>query len=238
MTDAPRLLDGAQAARWLSAARYRRYLDVAGGDHTLAMETYLWNSRVAAAGVVDVGHLEVALRNAFDRELAQRFPDWAIDPQAPLFRLEQGVQRARAQQRRRNVTSLARITDAKRGLSSTPTHAEVVAALTFGFWSNLTVGERTSTLWNPMLHRAFPKGTGRAQVHELVARVVKFRNRLAHNEPVFSTRTGLGDRLAEVQELFELIDPEVYAYVAAHSTFDAAIRLCPIPGLTTASGLT
>lgn len=88
-----------------------------------------------------------------------------------------------------------------------------------------------------MLHRAFPKGTGRARVHDLMARVVKFRNRLAHNEPVFSTRTGLADRLAEVRELFELIDPEAHAYVAEHSTLGAAISSCPIPGLTSASGL-
>lgn len=201
------------------------------------METHLWNSRVVAAGIVDVGHLEVAVRNAFDRELTRRFPDWAINPQSPLFGLEQGVQRARAQQRRRNQASLARITDAKRGLSSAPTHAEVVAALTFGFWSNLTVGERTPTLWNPILHRAFPKGTRRARVHDLVTRVVKFRNRLAHNEPVFSTHTGLEDRLVEVQELFKLIDPDAYAYVAWHSTLDAAITSCPIPELTTATGL-
>lgn len=57
----------------------------------------------------------------------------AIDPASPLFLLELGVQRARAQQRRRNQASLARIADAKRGLSSEPTHAEVVAVLTFGF---------------------------------------------------------------------------------------------------------
>ncbi|MDO5699603.1 MAG: hypothetical protein Q4G51_16695 [Dermatophilus congolensis] len=237
MTDAPPSLDAAQAVRWLSAPRYRRYLNVAADDHTAAMETYLWNSQVAAAGIVDVGHLEVAVRNAYDRELTRRFPDWAIDPQSPLFGLEQGVQRARAQQRRRNQASLARIADAKRGLSSAPTHAEVVAALTFGFWSNLTVGERTPTLWNPMLHRAFPKGTGRARVHDLVARVVKFRNRLAHNEPVFSTRTGLAERLTEVRELFELIDPDAYAYVAEHSMLGSAIDCCPIPGLTSATGL-
>ena len=232
----PVALDAAQAVRWLSAPRYGRYLRVAGGDHALAMETYLWNSRVAAAGIVDVGHLEIAIRNAYDRELSRRYPEWAVDPQSALFQLEQGVQRARAQQHRRNQVSLARLGDAKRGLSSKPTHAEVVAALTFGFWSNLTVGERAPTIWNPMLYRVFPKGTGRARVHELVARVVKFRNRLARNEPVFSTRTGLEDRLAEVRELFELIDPDAYAYVAGHSTLGDALTSCPIPGLTSANG--
>lgn len=123
-----------------------------------------------------------------------------------------------------------------------------MAALTFGFWSNLTVGERTPTLWNPMPHRAFPKSIRRARVHDLVARAVKFRNPprtpsrevppwLAHNEPVFSTRTDLEDRLIEVQELFELVDPDAYAYVAGHSTLNAEISSCPIPGLTTVTGL-
>ena len=88
---------------------------VAGGGHALAMETYLWNSRVAAAGIVDVGHLEIAIRNAYDRELSRRYPEWAVDPQSALFQLEQGVQRARAQQHRRNQASLSRLSDAKRG---------------------------------------------------------------------------------------------------------------------------
>ena len=197
----------------------------------------MWNSRVAAAGIVDVGHLEVAIRNAYDRELSRRYPEWAIDPHSVLFQLEQGVQRTRAQQHRRNQASLARLTDAKRGLSSKPTHAEVVAALTFGFWSNLTVSERTPTIWNLTLHRAFPKGTRRSRVHELVARIVKFRNRLAHNEPVFSTRTGLEDRLAEVRELFKLVDPAAYAYVSGHSMLSAALSSCPLPGLTIATSL-
>src|SRR5699024_10460432 len=119
MPDSSRTSIGvSKAMRWLSEPRYRRYLDIADGDHELAMETYLWNSRVAAAGIVDVGHLEIALRNAYDRELSRRFSDWTIDPQSQLFHREQGVQRARVQQRRQNQASLARIAGAKRGLSS------------------------------------------------------------------------------------------------------------------------
>lgn len=237
MPDSSPALDEIQAQQWLSAPRYQRYRSVAGGDHALAMDTYLWNSRVAAAGVVDLGHLEVAVRNAYDRVLVRHYPDWSVAPEPSLFSLAQGVQRAREEQHRRNRVSLSKIAEAKHGLSATPTHAEVVAALTFGFWANLTVAERTPTIWNPTLHRVFPKGTTRPRVHGLVARIVKFRNRLAHNEPVFSTRTGFEDRLAEVQELFELIDPVAYAYVAANSQLGAAIRTCPIPGLMSATGL-
>lgn len=55
----PGSLDAAAAERWLSGPRYRRYLSVAAGDHDLAMAVYVWNSRVAAAGAIDLGHLEV-----------------------------------------------------------------------------------------------------------------------------------------------------------------------------------
>jgi hypothetical protein len=48
-------------------------------------------------------------------------------------------------------------------------------------------------------------------MHELVARVNNFRNRLAHNEPVFSTRTGLHDRLADAEALLKLISPATSA---------------------------
>ena len=68
----PSSLDAAAAEHWLSGPRYRRYLKVASGDHDQALQLYVWNSRVAAAGAADVGHLEVALRNAYDRQLARR----------------------------------------------------------------------------------------------------------------------------------------------------------------------
>ncbi|WP_036923132.1 hypothetical protein [Propionicicella superfundia] len=224
-------LDEAAARRWLSDPRYERYLTTAGGDHDLALNLYRWNSRVAAAGLVCVGHLEVALRNAYDRELTVTFPDWTIDPTSPLFRQEQGIAKARARQRARNRTSLDRIADARRGLGANPTHGEVVAALAFGFWANLTLPERAPLIWNPLLHRAFPRGTRRAGVHDLVARVVKFRNRLAHNEPVFSTRTGLTDRIGDVRDLLRLIVPEAAPFIVADSDLDAVLGACPVPAL-------
>jgi hypothetical protein len=42
-----------------------------------------------------------------------------------------------------------------------------------------------------MLSRAYPASVSRGDVHRLVVNVNRFRNRLAHNEPVFSTKTGL-----------------------------------------------
>lgn len=108
---------------------------------------------------------------------------------------------------------------------------KVVAATTFGFWTKLTDKDRAPLFWNPMLHRAFVGHPSRPQVHELATRINKFRNRLAHNEPVFSSRTGLHDRLQDVDSLFELVSPTVAAAVRSASAVPAIIIACPVPGL-------
>lgn len=220
-------LDPETTKRWLSVPRYQRYLTAAGEDHNEAIDLYVWNSQVVAAGVIEVGHLEVALRNAYDRRLCRKFPEWTLDPQSELFNRVQGVAGARSKQQTLNSRSQKLIQRARYGLGAKPTHGEVVAALTFGFWNSLTARERAPIFW-PQLRPIFPDGTTRARVHELTSNVVRFRNRLAHNEPVFSTFSGLTNRLDEVRQLFELVDPTVASFAKKHSKLDENIRRCPV----------
>jgi hypothetical protein len=51
--------------RWLSAARLAKYSTAAGGDIGRALALYEWNSRISAALMRDLGHIEVGLRNAY-----------------------------------------------------------------------------------------------------------------------------------------------------------------------------
>lgn len=227
----PSHLSGAQLETWLSRPRLARYVQHCGTDQILLLDLYTWNSRLAAAAFTDTCHLEIALRNAYDRELTARYPRWAVDPTNQLFTRTQGVAPARTKQSELNRGSLRALTDARRGLGANPAHGQVVAATSFGFWAKLTERDRTPLFWNPMLHRAFVAGTSRADVHDRVSRINKFRNRLAHNEPVFSSRTGLHDRLRDVQELFAMIDPTIGNYVRTTSTVDSTIAACPISGL-------
>jgi hypothetical protein len=57
------------------------------------------------------------------------------------------------------------------------------------------------------------------------------RHRLAHNEPVFSSRTGLHDRLGDVEALFNHVSPTTATVVLAISTVPAIIASCPVTGL-------
>lgn len=48
MTELPEI-DRASIESWLSAPRYKRYLEVADGDDSAALDLYLWNIGLAQA---------------------------------------------------------------------------------------------------------------------------------------------------------------------------------------------
>ncbi|MGH3098180.1 MAG: hypothetical protein ACRDMV_19535 [Streptosporangiales bacterium] len=225
------LLTPENVRAWLGSPRLERYLSAVGGDDALALRLYDWNAKVAAAALVDVGHLEVALRNSYDRQLSRRYPGWAVDESEDLFSRVQGDPRTQRAQRTLDERSRREVTSAARGLGGNPSHGQVVAALSFGFWGQLTRAERTATFWTPMIQYSFPRGKRRGAVHALVQNTIRFRNRLAHNEPVFSTRTGLRQRLQEVRTLFELVHPQASAWTEEHSDVPALVAKCPVTGL-------
>jgi len=70
--DQPAPLTSAQVQAWLGSPRFARYTGVVGGDEPVALRLYQWNAQMAAAALVDVGHFEVALRNAYDGQLSAR----------------------------------------------------------------------------------------------------------------------------------------------------------------------
>lgn len=212
-------------------------MNVADHDVRRAFALYDWNSQVAGAALVDVGHFEVALRNVYDGQLSQHYPQWAVDSSSTLFTRLVGAPPTHPGQQRLNQGSLDRIAAARAGLGSSPGHGQVVAALDFGFWTTLTRRERTATFWTPMLAHTFPAHLSRGQVHQLVDNVRKFRNRLAHNEPMFSRRTGLGDRLRELDTLFSWIRPAAASWVGQRSTIPSLLTRCPVPGLVSSAAL-
>ncbi|MEA9984628.1 hypothetical protein [Subtercola sp. RTI3] len=79
---------------------------------------------------------------------------------------------------------------------------QVVANLTFGFWSALTKSEREATLWTPAL---------------------------AHWKPVFSQTTGLVRQLQHVDHVLFCLDPDIAAWVGERSEVLATLEDLPEP---------
>jgi len=172
----------------IAAPRLAPYLTACAGDTAQAARLYTWNITVSAAFWGPMHALEVVLRNALNAQLAQHFGrnDWWTSPRATLNRPMSG-------QRDQAITDAAKAAQRR---ASHPVADDVVAALSFGFWTGLLgSGSQRSgphlqyetRYWQPALTRAFPNYTGRrAALHTRLDYLRVFRNRLAHHEPVFS----------------------------------------------------
>ena len=205
----------------LSHERLSTYLGAAGGDRERAIRLHAWNTAVSAAFYGPLQGLEVALRNAMHRRLAQRYgPAWYDRPGAGLDR---GAMRR---------TAGAKSELARDGYGDEP--ARIVATLSFGFWvSLLGPGGRTEaghkanyemTLWRPALRRAFAHRATltRRQAHHPLNALRILRNRIAHHEPIFARElTADHERILEVAGW---ISPAVRTWLEHHSRAPAVIE--------------
>lgn len=221
---------------WLSAPRFDRYVRRAGGDEALALKLYEWNAVVSAAVLRDLGHFEVALRNAYHRAMTTHtrwgdqwvFHGHEVFPE--LLRKGRDV----------NEKSVALLQDAIRDLEERRTQrqrqgknpgpvtpGQVVAELGFGFWFYFSRGTN-EILWRiEGVHKEF--AVERKVIHGKVEVLHALRNRVAHHEPVYDSRVW-----ARQQVLFEvtdLIDPTITNFIGTYSMLKQLEAKAPIPGL-------
>jgi len=102
-----------------------------------------------------------------------------------------------------------------------PQADDVVAALSYGFWSSL-VGpggncQYETQFWQPALVKAFPHSASsrRATMSRSLESIRLFRNRIAHHEPIF--RRHLAADHATLLRLADAIDHGLADYMSDHS---------------------
>jgi len=191
----------------LSPDRLSPFRSAVDGDVARAIDLYCWNAAVGSAFFGPIGVLEVLLRNALYRELCAVFSTpWHDDPS--FLAID------------RNFPG--KVDDAKREIrrrGGSITEPRIVAELSFGFWVNLLRpgpnGAYVRNLWGPALSRAFPRRVRRSQVSGALDPLLKFRNRVAHHEPIFSQN--LSERYEAVLQVVGLLAPSLVAWVEHHS---------------------
>ncbi|WP_454050709.1 hypothetical protein [Cellulomonas sp. Marseille-Q8402] len=220
--------------RSISATRMATYLRVARGDAAWARALYLWDRELAAAFLADVALLEVALRNAMNGRLVERWgPEW-------YSRTDVGLDDRASRQ----------LAQAYGQVVGPKLPGRIVAQCTFGFWVGLLdKGDHHGAeprrvrcdydqlLWRGVLDRAFPGGRavaradgarwGRAFAHQVAARVNVLRNRMAHHEPLIDgypltgrrrddgvvVRSTARDGFADLVRLAAMLDRDLHALV-------------------------
>ncbi|CAI9403970.1 hypothetical protein ANOBCDAF_04527 [Pleomorphomonas sp. T1.2MG-36] len=197
----------------ISEPRFATYLAKASGNEAFAFALYLYNARLAKAFLFPLSVAEVTLRNAVDGVLLQLFGDaWHQDAkfrntvltQESLDALDKAVKRAQSTAR-----------------------GKVIAELTFDFWSNLFRNDYAD-LWRTKANIAFPglaHGEGRREIQLLVKEINRFRNRVAHHEPILDMN--VPDLHSKIIKLVELRCQVTADWMRHHSTVSVAMRTRP-----------
>lgn len=207
----------------LSPERMATYVRKAGGNREKAVRLYTWNTAVSAAFYGPLQGLEIALRNAMHRELAQKYgEDWYDNPAAGLD--------ARTLSR----LSAARSDLQRDGYADDPPH--MVAVLSFGFWvallgpgGRLPAGSKANydmTIWRAGVFRAFPNARlSRKAAHGPLDYLRTFRNRIAHHEPILDRH--LAADYASLVQVAGWISQDTRVWIEHHSRVPEVLALSP-----------
>ncbi len=179
---------------WRSVSRFAPYLAATRADRDAALALYEWNTTISAVAMHDLAHLEVGLRNAYDRALNAATPGgqhWSQDPQlhfgSLLQRAKNGTETdANAIPRKQIIAAKESATQAARRKQRHTSGENVVAELSFGFWRYLSTKIHDQRLWVPVLCHGFQPSTTRRAVDGPVGRLHQLRNRVAHHEPLWT----------------------------------------------------
>jgi len=213
--------------RTISFPRLARYVAATGGDLARAIELYEMNLALSEALFGVLHGLEVAVRNSLHHALSSDVghPDWLHDghplpfPAVPSLSLTGPMNKMLA--------------GARMNAGTGAPVGKVIAELTLGFWVNL-VSNHFDELWRRSLYRAFPGATVRRQIiHWRLDTIRRLRNRIAHHEPILTSRdqvvTGFARQpfmaLPEMLQCLEWISPPTATWLRATSRYDQAVKL-------------
>jgi len=168
--------------KYLSQARYNRYLTASGNNTNKAKKLYLANVRLAQAFHPIISQFEVILRNCIDHQLSNYFDDsdW-IMTQKTGFMSDPSLGR-RPYLKEQVLESERRMGRLRVRVSS----GKIIADQTFGFWIAFFSRPHYRLLSGRPIQIFPDKPTtvNRAQIHHKLKMIRDFRNRANHCEPL------------------------------------------------------
>lgn len=199
----------------LSTPRMSRYLKGHQGNQDHAAQAYVHNMRIAES-LVSIFHvLEVALRNAIQREMVREYQrdDWFEEfdgsTNSDLVSSYAKVAEARTSLKKRGVTASA---------------DDITAELSFGFWTSLFNRKAFLDVSKPLM-RVFhfaPKHSKKADViRSRLNNARDLRNRCFHHEPLLWQP--IFDLHRDITEIVQWIDPGLCTWLKAHDRLPGAV---------------
>lgn len=209
----PYLYDGndANIIKDLSDARFAPYLKSAGFNKQYAFSLYLYNARLSKAFLFPLHILEVTLRNRMSEIFSKEFDDkWfqdkafrsGLSPES-MDALDRGINRAKR-----------------------PNKEDIVATLTFDFWSNLFRPEYDRFVWQTNMKALLPNASfTRKDFEKVVRNINDFRNRIAHYEPIH--KINLSQMHVDIVDTLSWLSTDTSLWVKHYSTVNDCLRMKP-----------
>lgn len=195
---------------WFSFERMSTFAQAGRNSEQL----YVWNARVSKAYLVDIQHVEVAMRNAFDRALTKAYGanwfDYANHPQNFPINFQSPAKKSISKAIGRS------------GWNTGRAPGKVIAELPLDFWYFLLSASYSSSVW-PKVQRELSTRMGREEFRSAVEVFYKFRNRAAHHEPLVRRSIEEEDEYLDsvsesIYSVANWIDPECAKWIEKYST--------------------
>lgn len=201
----------------LSPPQFGTYLKESGFKRERAVKLYLWNIMLGQSFHFPLHVLEVVLRNAIARAFVARHGEkWWRTSIAKTFLDEWAVEQIE--------TARRRIKKRK----AQPTSDEIIATLSFGFWTAALAPRYKEKLWNHHLAVAFPhapNGTTSDMLYAKANDALELRNRIFHHESLVGANV-LGKH-SEIMQLLKWICPETQGWVKTQCSIPMLARAKP-----------
>jgi len=196
----------------ISTERLARYVNKCGGCDDSALDLYGLNMALCEAFYTPLQAVEICLRNGLHDAMKNCYgTNWMTNGGPPL---EDDA-----------LEAINAIVD-DRARSNRPTNApDIVAAISFSFWVGLLATRYDSNLWRKNLHKAFanmPKPAKRSACHSRFNAIRRFRNRVAHHEPIFDR--DLLKMHNEILEAISWLSPDKSKWAAEKSRVPAVLE--------------
>ena len=188
--------------RTISRDRLKKYFSASANNLDAALALYERNTRLSEATYCPLQSLEICLRNRIDHEMSHVYrTDWITNGAGGMAQ-----------------NALKMIADAQKQCGAAHSKSDLVAELKFSFWVGLTGVGYDATLWRQVIHRAFRAqgGKKRETVNGRLNALRRFRNRVAHHEPIFATSLQMH---AECLETIGWMCADTSSWATYHSRF-------------------
>lgn len=192
------------------------------------IKRYTGNLILSESLYVAISVLEVALRNRINAAIESEIKkDWLMQElefPSILFKndfdqLEKAKNTIQTPLKRKDGTKII----------PSLTNGKLIAELTLGFWVHLFNNAYNYKIWmryNKVFKKVFPHygrvfWSGKPEntnkrvslIYAKLRKVLRLRNRIYHNEPIFNHPDGLDNIYSDIEKLAMAMSPEIYDYI-------------------------